>query len=171
MIALIKSPERHGVLDPRICNTMLDANAIDRDGGPRDVLVARLLALDETGEITIVMPGSVRREVKHPRTPRDVMRQLLPAVYSLPVGKTAAEHEKLCDVQRLLRGNAITDKHDADGSHLCEAAKYGGGYFITHDSRLLKKRAALERLLGPALCIVTLQEYLDAYERFRNELQ
>jgi len=158
-----------GVLDPRICNIILDANATDRDGGPRDTLVDRLLTLHEMGEITIVVPGSVRQEIEHPRTPNSVKTQILPMIFSLPVGKTAAEHETLRDVRSLLRGNASTGKHDADGFHLCEAAKYGGGYFITHDGRMLDKRTELKPLLGPALCIVTLAEFLEIYDRFARQ--
>ncbi len=154
------------MLDPRICNTILDANATDRDGGPKDPLIDRLLTLQKMGEITIVVPGSVRREIEHPRTPNSVKNQILPLLFSLPVGKTAAENETLRNVGRLLRGNASAGRHDADGFHLCEAAKYGGGYFITHDRRMLDKRDELERLLGPALCIVTLTEFFEIYDRF-----
>jgi len=167
MKASIKRSKMLGVLDPRICNTILDANAIDPDGGPKDPLIDRLLTLQKMGEITIVVPGSVRREIEHPRTPNSVKNQILPMIFSLSVGKTVAEHETIRNVRSLLRGNASTGKHDADGFHLCEAAKYGGGYFITHDGRMLDKRAELKPLLGPALCIVTLSEFLEVYDRFK----
>lgn len=44
--------------------------------------------------------------------------------------------------------------------------KYGGGYFITHDRRMLDKRHELKPLTGPALAVVTLEEFLAAYDRF-----
>lgn len=146
-----------GVLDPRICNIHLDANAVDRDGGPRDGLVDRLLGLRQAGLINFVVPGSVRGEVQHPNTPHDVKRTVLPEIFSLPVGRTTGENDTLRKVRALLQGNATPGRHDADGLHLCEAAKYGGGYFITHDGRMLKKRDELRPLLGPGLCIVTLR--------------
>ncbi len=156
-----------GALDPRICNITLDANAVDRDGGPRDGLVDRLLGLRQTGKINFVVPGSVRTEVQHPRTPHDVKSAVLPEIFSLPVGRTAAEHETLRRVRALLQGNAAPGKHDDDAFHVCEAAqKCGGGYFITHDGRMLKKRDDLRSILGPALCIVTLTEFLDIYDDF-----
>ncbi len=37
----------HITLDPRICNIHLDANALDRNGTARDVLVDRVIALRE----------------------------------------------------------------------------------------------------------------------------
>ena len=69
-----------GALDPRICNITLDANAVDRDGGPRDGLVDRLLGLRQTGKINFVVPGSVRTEIQHPRTPHDVKTAVLPEI-------------------------------------------------------------------------------------------
>lgn len=156
-----------GALDPRICNITLDANAVDRDGGPRDGLVDRLLGLRQTGKIKFVVPGSVRTEVQHPRTPHDVKSAVLGEIFSLPVGRTAAEHSTLRKVRALLQGNAAPGKHDDDAFHVCEAAqKCGGGYFITHDARMLKKRDALQAILGPALCVVTLTEFLHIYDDF-----
>jgi hypothetical protein len=155
-----------GVLDPRICNIHLDANAVDRVGDTRDSLVDRLLRLRQEGKINFVVPGSVRGEVQHPNTPHDVKSAVLGEIFSLPVGRTPDEHATLRKVRALLQGNAAPGKHDADGLHLCEAAKYGGAYFITHDGRILKKRDELRPLLGPALCIVTLTEFLDIYDDF-----
>ena len=83
-----------GVLDPRICNIHLDANAVDRDGGPRDGLVDRLLGLRQTGKINFVVPGSVRTEVQHPKTPPEVKSAVLPEIFSLPVGRTAGERTR-----------------------------------------------------------------------------
>jgi hypothetical protein len=43
----------------------------------------------------------------------------------------------------------LPDAHVADASHLSEAAETGCGYFITHDNRILKKRAELYVALPP----------------------
>jgi predicted nucleic acid-binding protein len=153
------------VLDPRICNITLDANAVDRTP-QTTALVDRLLSLRDSEEINFVVPGSVRHQVEHPHTPGHVKDTMLPMIFSLPVEQTAPERETFRKVHALLKGNATSNKHDADARHLCEAAKYGGGYFITHDNRLLKKRGALRAHLGPALCIVTLTEFLNAYDQF-----
>lgn len=156
----------HRPLDPRIVNITLDANALDRKGGAGDALVDRVLSLQETGKINFVVPGSVRIEVQHPRTPGHVKAAVLPQIHSLPVGRTAGEEDMLRKIRALLRGNAAAGKHDADGLHLFEAAKYGGGYFITHDDRMLRKRDDLRALLGPTLKIMTLADFLDIYDEY-----
>ncbi len=51
---------------------------------------------------------------------------------------------------------------------MVEAAKYGG-YFITRDDRLLKKRSEIARLLGAGFVIVTPTEFLEAYNRFKGQ--
>jgi predicted nucleic acid-binding protein len=154
------------VLDPRRCNVMIDANALDRTGGARNQLVDRILHLKSARKINIVVPGSVHAEVQHPHTPQEVQRSVLPGIYTLPVERTGPENDVLRKVRALLQGNAVSGRHDADGLHLFEASKYGGGYFITHDKRLLKKRSELDTLLGPALRIVRLSEFLAIYDEF-----
>lgn len=155
-----------GTLDPRICNILFDANALDRDGSARDAMVQRLLALRQTGKINIVIPGSVRREATHPHTPKSVQEAILQGVSTQPVTLTVEERVILRQIRSILQGNARAGKHDADGEHLFEASKYGGGYFITHDRRMLDKRDELRPLIGPALAIVSLEEFLAAYDRF-----
>lgn len=155
----------HQGLDPRICNIHVDANALDGDGGLRDALVARFLSLVESDEINLVTPASVRREVSHPRTPADVQAAILPRIYTMNVSRTAGEVSKLGEIRKVLRGNATSGKHDADAEHLFEASKYGA-YFITEDQRILRKRAELRPIIGPALQIVTLDEFLAQYDRF-----
>ena len=59
-------------LDPRICSASIDANALDRDGGSRDALVDRLLALYEAEKINLILPKGVRVEISNPNTPAHV---------------------------------------------------------------------------------------------------
>ncbi len=155
-----------GTLDPRICNIHLDANALDRDGSAHDTFVDRVLALREADEINFIVSGSVRREASHPHTPANVQAAMLPEIYTLPVSRTVEEQATLGRIRAVLMGNAQTRKHDDDAEHLFEASKYGGGYFITHDRRMLNKRDELRPLIGPTLAIVTLEEFLAAYDRF-----
>ena len=155
--------QRHG-LDPRRCNISLDANALDRHDADRSRLVDRLLQLRHDGHLNFVIPGSVRGEIEHPNTPAAVKSAILPEVYSLNVGKTGGELTQLAKVAAILRGEAKSDKHKTDAHHLFEAAKYGGGYFVTEDGRILARRKELQMVLGPALRIVTLREFLDEYD-------
>ena len=71
---------------------------------------------------------------------------------------------RLEDLRKLLRGNAQSDKHDADAEHLFEASKYGGQFFITHDKRILSKSKAINALVG-RIRIVTLEDFLRDYDR------
>ena len=91
---------------------------------------------------------------------------ILPQTFTLPVNRTGQERSTLDRIRSVLRGNAISGQHDADAEHLFEASKYGGGYFITHDRRMLAKRDQVRPLIGPALAIVTLEEFLEAYDHF-----
>jgi hypothetical protein len=154
-------------LDPRLVNTVFDANAFDRDGGPDDADVDRLLALGCAGEITLMMPWSVRPEIEHPRTPAHVRQAALPQIFSYRVELTDSERELYRRIRAILQGNATPGKHDADARHVAEAAKYGAGYFITHDHRINRtKRASLEAVLPPSLWIVTLAEFLAIHDRY-----
>ena len=153
-------------VDPRIYNIHLDANAVDRDGSTHDALVDRFETLRDAGELNVVVPGSVRREVANPRTPANVRAAFMPGIYTLPVNRTGPELTTPAKIRALLRGKAQSGKHDADAEHLFEASKYGGGYFITHDRRILNKREELAPLIGPALTILTLEDFLAVYARF-----
>jgi hypothetical protein len=153
-------------VDSRIYNIHLDANALDRDGSTHDALVDRFETLRDAGALNVVVPGSVRREVAHPRTPANVRALILPGIYTLPVNRTGHELTTLVKIRVLLRGKAQPGRHDADAEHLFEASKYGGGYFITHDRRMLNKCEELAPLIGPALTILSLEGFLSVYDRF-----
>ena len=66
-------------------------------------------------------------------------------------------------IRELLSGNAGAGKHVADADHVWDACKYGG-YFITHDKRILERAGAARPLLPPSLQIMTLGEFLDVYD-------
>jgi hypothetical protein len=153
-------------LNPRICNIAHDANALDRDGTANDVLADRFRKLSDAGELTVVIAGGVRGEVQHPRTPADVKGAVLPQIFNLRPGLNTQQQAERCRVQTILQGNAEPTTHAADASHLSEAAETGCGYFITHDKRILKKRAALRAALPPSLTIVTLVEFFDILDGF-----
>lgn len=157
------------VLDPRDCNIGHDANALDRDGTERDALVDRFRLHAVAGTLTIVIPGGVRQEVLHPHTPADVWEAVLPRVFNLRPEPATPQRQARRRVAAVLRGNAQPSAHAADASHLSEAAETGCGYFITHDKRILRKRAKLRPVLPPTLSIVTLAEFFDVLDRFEAE--
>jgi membrane peptidoglycan carboxypeptidase len=80
-------------------------------------------------------------------------------------GKSFRERRR---VELLLQGNAKPGKHISDARHLFEAGKYGGGYFVTNDQRILDKRVELADALPPSLNIVTLKQLLDIFDDYQS---
>jgi hypothetical protein len=153
----------HRPLDPHICNVAIDANALDRDGTDHDAEVDRLLALASAGTINLIVPKGVRLEISNPKTPADVQEGALPKIFTIGVGLNADEERRKRIIAAELRGNAKPGKHAADADHLFEAAKYGG-YFITHDKRILDRAGRLGEVLPPSLNVVTLTDFLVIYD-------
>jgi hypothetical protein len=126
-------------------------------------LVDRVLQLRQTGKINFVIPDGVRREVEHPRTPQSVKDAVLPEIFTIPTGLNPQEQEFRRKLAAALQGNATPGKHAADAYHLAEAAKYGG-YFITHDERILKKSGESQSLLPPSFQVVSLERFLEIFD-------
>jgi len=155
-------------LDPRHCNVTIDANALDRDGTDRDRSIDRLLGLHRTRVLNIVVPKGVRVEALHRNTPDYVRNEIASKIFTIETELTQPELEQLRRIEAMLRGNAELGKHAADARHLFEAGKYGGGYFVTNDCRMLKKRGELAAVLPPSLNIVTLGELLAIYDDYES---
>jgi predicted nucleic acid-binding protein len=148
------------MVDPRYGNNFIDANVLDRTGGPEDAAVDSILRLRGESAFTLLLPHSVKAEIAHPKTPAEVKRKAAQLIYSMPVQLTAPElatHQKIRD---LIRGNAKPGQHDKDAFHLVESAKYGR-YFITNDARLLKKADEIWEALQ--LKVLKPSEFLSIY--------
>ncbi len=156
-------------MDPRGRGIIhVDANALDLHGSSRDDLVRRFNKLRENNVIRVVVPHGVRNEALHPKTPTHVKNAILPEIFTIKVELTQAEQETLRHIQEILRGEGKSNQHNADGKHIFEASKNGGFYFITEDSRILKKRDELHKMLqavNPALRIVTLKDFFEIFDR------
>lgn len=150
-------------VDPRIHNNFVDANFWDNSGNPlEDSAMLEVLNLAERGEIDLVLPFSVKSEIKHPNTPPEIKRQAADFVYTLQTQLTPNELAIRAKLLILIQGNAKPGKHDRDVFHLFEAEKYGGGYFITKDGRLLRKGREVEDLLT-SLRIVSPSEFMKYF--------
>jgi len=155
-------------LDPRRSGIVIDANALDRDGTSRDALIDRLLALQHRGQISITLPRGVREEALHTRTPRYVRDEIFSKIFTIPRGLTEQELQQRRRIEAVLQSNSMPGKHRADAADLFEAAKCGGGYFVTNDSRVLNKAGELAAVLPPTLKIVTLEQLLEMFDDYES---
>ncbi len=158
----------NGKIDPRRCGVALDTMVLDKNGSPRDALVDRLLALRAENSINFVEPGTVYSQTQHPNTPAAVRQAIGAQIFTLPAGLNQDEQQRKGNVLAIMRGNATTDKHDADAAIIFEAGKHGG-YLVTEDARILARRAELVAAMGPPLCILSLAEFLLIYDLFVEE--
>lgn len=154
-------------LNPSICPITIDANALNRDGSAHDALVDRLLKLWAGGTINLIAPKGVRLEILDPRTPGHIQSAVAPMIFTIPVGLNSDEQRRRRLIEQELQGNARPEKHAADADHLSEAAKYGG-YFITHDKRILDKASKIRSLLPPSLTVVTLVEFMEIFDDYET---
>jgi hypothetical protein len=111
------------MLDPRFGNNFIDANVLDRTGGPEDAAVDEILRLRDDGAFTVLLPYSVKAEIEHPNTPKEVKERAALLSYSMPVPveeltpDEAATHDK---IRALIQGNAKPGQHSKDAFHLVE---------------------------------------------------
>jgi hypothetical protein len=131
-------------VDPRIQNNFLDANFWDDSGNPiDDSATTEILDLERQEEIGLILPFSVKAELEHPNTPTDVKLAASRMSYTERTELTPNEQVIRAKLLTLIHGNARSGKHDRDVIHLFESHKYGGGYFITKDTRILKKNTEI----------------------------
>jgi len=153
-------------IDPRYSNTFVDVPVLHRKGDAEDAVVDELLEVAFERRVMLHLTYSVKDEIAHPNTPADVKKRAQRLIYSVPVQLTQGEKELHQKVREIIQGNAKAGKHDADAFHLVESQKYGAGYFLTNDKRLLKKKAAIGNLLN--MEIVTPTEFLAVWKKFEQ---
>jgi hypothetical protein len=93
----------------------------------------------------VIVAHSVQKELYHPNTPEDVKRMGNELVYTIESELTPELMRKRDEIRTLIQGNAKPGKHKGDADHLFELYKFGGGYFVTTDTRLLSHSDALFR--------------------------
>ena len=133
----------HQQRHPNYCHTFIEScafNPLDKD---ECVCSRRLLARSDDSGFMLIVSHSVQKEIDHPNTPGDVKLLATKALFTLEEDLTSNELEMREEIRTLIRGNAKPGKHENDADHIFELQKYGGGYFITTDSRLLSKSKEL----------------------------
>ena len=126
------------MIDPARCNVAVDASGLSRPAGDtiRAGQVDRLLKLHADGMLHSSCLTRVWDELHRAGTPSPKRAAANDMIFTIKTGLTIDEQRRRQVIKTALQGNAKPGKHDADAEHLAEAAKYGG-YFVTHDDRIL----------------------------------
>ena len=153
--------------DPRFHGTMIDAHLLDDIGDERaDQRAARDKMIElPSNQYAIMLPHSVKAEIDHPNTPSETKNRASAFVYSFDTAIVAPS--LLAQAKAIMRGNAVSQKHDQDAEHCCDAAAWGS-FFVTLDKRTLKKRDEIRRLL-PGLWIMTPAEWVENLEHHERK--
>ena len=145
-----------------IFNTMLDANLLDEVVSGANAAVKRIIELRDSEDIDIVLPYSVRDEVKNPRTPPQVRAMSDQFIYSVPVDLTAPQIAYYERLVRETKGNSQLKNVERDLYHIFETGKHGGGHFVTRDTWLLKNAERIWELAHVE--IVTPEQFIEKAE-------
>ena len=145
-------------INPFYFNNLIDGNILNEVADGQDDAVGEIVRLAEQGEISIILPYSVREEAKHLNSPEHVRRAADLFIFSEPVSLTEGEQKQYRALVDVAKGDAKEENIAPDLFHVCEAAKYGG-YFITRDKRLLARSHIVADILQ--IEIVTPSEFLE----------
>lgn len=130
----------HQQRPPRYTHTFIDSCAFD-PGGIEEAASRRVIEK----WTNIIVAHSVQKELDHPNTPDDVKRMGNEFVYTIETDLTPELLIKRDEIRMLIQGNAKPGRHKGDADHLFELYKFGGGYFVTTDKRLLSHSDTLFR--------------------------
>lgn len=124
----------HTQRPPRYAHSFIDSCAFN-PGGTEEEASRRILEKWPN----IIVAHSVQKELEHPKTPDDVKKMAQAFVYTIEAELTPELLNKKNKIRTLLQGDAKPGKHKGDADHLFELYKFGGGYFVTTDERLLSR--------------------------------
>jgi hypothetical protein len=130
----------HQQRPPQYTHTFIDSCAFD----PGDIEEEASRRILEKWP-NIIVAHSVQKELDHPNTPDDVKRMGQELVYTIEKELPPELLGKRDEIRMLIQGNAKPGKHKSDADHIFELYKYGGGYFVTTDVRLLSHSDTLFR--------------------------
>ncbi len=127
----------HKQRHPYYTHAFIDSCAFDPDDDEEEECSRRLLARSNDGRLSIIIAHSVQKEIDHPNTPIDVKELANLLIYTIESDLTPELRGYREEIRDLVRGNAKIGRHENDADHIFELYKFGGGYFITTDNRLL----------------------------------
>jgi hypothetical protein len=137
-------------LDPKRVNNFLDSCAFDPKYSPEDEAAERICKFGNDGLVNLILAHSNQKEIDHPNTPQSIKKVSVGMIYTIESALTPEEKRRKSAIHAALTGNGKPATYAADAAHVFEAGKYGG-YFITTDDRILKKRKELQGLSGAVI--------------------
>lgn len=148
--------------DPRRTNTFLDSCAFDPKVVPEHSAALKIRSLRQNEQISILLAHSNQKEIEHPNTPADIKAEAADMNRTIATALTPAETERRAQIHQAMTGDGNPARYEADAHHIFEAGKYGGGYFVTTDRRILDRKSQLEAISGAV--IVKPTEWLAIYQ-------
>jgi len=131
----------HQQRPPRYTHTFIDSCAFNPDSMEEEAASRRILEKWPN----VIVAHSVQKELDHPNTPDDVKRMGNALVYTIETELSPELLRKRDEIRTLIQGNSKPGQHKSDADHIFELYKYGGGYFVTTDARLLSYSDTLFR--------------------------
>jgi hypothetical protein len=133
---------------------------------PEDQASEALFQLSQENKIILIIAHSNQKELEHPNTPVWVKREAQSRIYTIATNITTKEQEIKDAILSLLAGKGKPENMRQDAEHVYEASKYGS-YFVTTDSRILKRERELfelctVRVLKPTEMLSIYREYAGA---------
>ena len=133
----------HKQRHPTYSHTFIDSCAFDSEDLTEEESSRRLIKNADENSPPIIVAHSVQKEIDHPNTPADVKVLAQAMIFTNDTELSEALRKIREKIRVLMRGNAEIGKHENDADHLFELYKFGGGYFITTDQRILSKSEEL----------------------------
>jgi len=155
------------VINPFFFNNFIDGMLLN-DGKDRYSLIEEMKERFDSSNIDFMLPHSVKAEIEHPNTPNHIRSRASNFIYTVPVVLVDPERETLRRIKDIIHGNAKSGRHERDAFHLFECDKYGGGHFLTQDSRLLKKGDELNESGLISLLVISPRDFLAKLEKFSS---
>ncbi|MCH8322534.1 MAG: type II toxin-antitoxin system VapC family toxin [Proteobacteria bacterium] len=153
------------VINPFIFNNFIDGMLLN-DGEDKFSLIEEIKERFKSSDIDFMLPYSVKAEIEHPNTPSYIRDRAANFLYTVPVNLVGHEREFLAKITKIIQGNAKSGRHERDAYHLFECDKYGGGYFLTQDSRLLRKADEIGGSGLIELLVISPRDFLAKLEQF-----
>lgn len=153
-------------IDPRRTNILVDSCAFDPKYSPEDKASEELFRLSQEDKIIVIIAHSNQKELGHSNTPPWVKIEAQSRIYTIATGVTDNERKIKDAILDILAGDGKRENMVQDAEHVYEASKYGS-YFVTTDSKILKREKELfslctVRVLKPSEMLSIYREFADA---------